>query len=163
MEHYGSGAHDAIINRILGYSKKDWQRALTLPCYLRMFWNRPSIRYGQKRKQDFFRQYWASHERGEMLQKVKTRKKEVLDERRDPMGRTFRKGHVTKFCIYLCTLRYGAPLNASLAAVISLRNVPRRLIALTTWLFFTSHESRALLGTSNIIFSSVSDVVWNPV
>ncbi|KAK0716608.1 hypothetical protein B0T21DRAFT_352035 [Apiosordaria backusii] len=81
-ECYGVRAHDAILNRFLGFSKEDWQRAITLLCYLRMFWNRPSIHYGQKRKQDFFRQYWASRETGEMLQKVENREKEERAKRR---------------------------------------------------------------------------------
>jgi len=62
LEHYGDKAHNAILDRFLGYSMEDWQRAITLLCYLRMFWSRPSVHYGQKRKQDFFRQYWAGRQ-----------------------------------------------------------------------------------------------------
>jgi hypothetical protein len=82
MEHYGDGADDAILNRFLGYSREDWQRSITLLCYLRMFWNRPSIHYGSKRKQDFFRQYWAGCETEDMLRKVENRQKDEKPKRR---------------------------------------------------------------------------------
>ncbi len=74
----------------LGYSREDWQRSITLLCYrsitllcyLRMFWNRPSIHYGSKRKQDFFRQYWAGRETEDMLRKVENRQKDEKAKRR---------------------------------------------------------------------------------
>ncbi|KAK0751902.1 hypothetical protein B0T18DRAFT_79517 [Schizothecium vesticola] len=82
MEHYGDGAHDAILNRFLGYSREDWQRAITLLCYLRMSWNKPSAHYAQKRKQDFFRQYWAGRETADILRKVENRQKDEKAKRR---------------------------------------------------------------------------------
>lgn len=82
MDHYGDRAHDALLDRFLGYSREDWQRAITLLCYLRMFWNRPSTHYGPKRKQDFLLQYWASRETGELRQKVENREKEEKAKRR---------------------------------------------------------------------------------
>ncbi|KAK0706073.1 hypothetical protein B0T26DRAFT_679803 [Lasiosphaeria miniovina] len=38
--------------------------------------------HGQKRKQNFFRQYWASRETGEVLRKVENREKEERAKRR---------------------------------------------------------------------------------
>jgi hypothetical protein len=73
MEHYGDGAHDAILNRLLGYLREDWQRATTWLCYLRMSWSRPPIHYGQKRDQDFLRQYWTGRETPDIPRKVENR------------------------------------------------------------------------------------------
>ena len=91
MEHYGDEAHDAILNRYLGYSREDWQRAICLLCYLRMYWNRPSTHYGQKRKQDFLRQYWAGCETPDMVKKVENRPKNEMAKRRPDFMTLYRE------------------------------------------------------------------------
>lgn len=37
------GGHDAVLNHLLGYSRKDWQRATPPLCYLRMSLGPPLI------------------------------------------------------------------------------------------------------------------------
>jgi len=74
--------HTTPFYRYLGYSREDWQRSIALLCYMRMYWNMPSIHYGQKRKQDFFRQYWAGRETAGMLKKVETHQKDEMAKRR---------------------------------------------------------------------------------
>lgn len=100
MEHYGDGGHDAILNRLLGYSREDWQRAITLLCYLRMSWNRPFAHYGQKRKQEFLRQCWAGRETADILRKVDIREKDEKVKSRADFMMIYRE--IQSQCVWWC-------------------------------------------------------------